>query len=142
MDHLDAAKIKFTIQQETDLDAQTLKETIVKQLIESGYKIVRTVDLTIRFDDTGDNDWNPREKGFKMMEEGKFDILPSENGTIVRLTYYIDAFFEALLFPFILLGGIFASQFLFFMGSVFLIQFLLKISMIKDVANRIVLDIL
>jgi hypothetical protein len=143
LDHLNAAKIKFTLQQETDLDALILKENIIKALTESGYKVISSIDSTITFDNTGNNSWNLRgEKGFKMMEEGKFDILTSEKGTTVRLTYYFDAFFGVLLLPFILLGGIFRVSPAFFIGSVLLIQALIKIYMIKGVAKRMLWDII
>jgi superfamily II DNA/RNA helicase len=43
LDHLNAAKIKFTLQQETDLDALILKENIIKALTESGYKVISSI---------------------------------------------------------------------------------------------------
>lgn len=76
------------------------------------------------------------------MEEGRFDILTSEKGITVRLTYYFDAFFGVLLLPFILLGGIFSVPPAFFIGSVLLIQLLIKFYMIKGVANRMLLAII
>lgn len=143
LDHLDAAKIKFTIRQGTNLDPQNLKETIVEVLTNSGYKVIRVTDSMIKFDDTGDNRWSLRgEKGFKMMQEGQFEILTSEKGATIQLTYYFDVFFEIILLSICLLGAIFGAPPALFIGSALLIQFLLKISMIKGVANSMLLDIL
>ena len=144
MDHLDAAKIKFTIRQETNLDPQNLKETIVAVLTKSGYKIMRVTDSMIKFDDTGNNRWSLKgEKGFKMIEEGQFEILTSEKRVTIQLTYYFDVFFEIIMLSICLLGTILGAPPVLFIGcSALLIQFLLKISMIKGVANRMLLNIL
>lgn len=143
MDHLDAAKIKFTIRQETNLDPQNLKETIVELLTNSGYKVIRVTDSMIKFDDTGNNSFSFRgEKGFKMIEEGQFEILTSEKGAKIQLTYYFDIFFEIILLSICLLGAIFGALPALIIGSALLIQFLLKINIIKGVANGMLLNIL
>ncbi len=143
MDHLDAAKIKFTIRQETNLDPQNLKETIVELLTNSGYKVIRVTDSMIKFDDTGNNSFSFRgEKGFKMIEEGQFKILTSEKGATIQLTYYFDVFFEIILLSICLLGAIFGALTALIIGSALLIQFLLKINIIKGVANGMLLNIL
>ncbi|QEM12190.1 hypothetical protein [Mucilaginibacter rubeus] len=143
MDHLDSVKIKFTISQETNLDPQNLKETIVEVLTNSGYKVIRVTDSMIMFDDTGDNRWSLRgEKGFKMMQEGQFEILTSEKGATIQLTYYFDVFFEIILLSICLLGAIFGALPALIVGFTLLIQFLLKINIIKGVVNEMLLDIL
>jgi len=143
LDHLDAAKIKFTIRQETNLGPQNLKETIVELLTNSGYKVIRVTDSMIKFDDTGNNSFSFRgEKGFKMIEEGQFEILTSEKGAKIQLTYYFDVFFEIILLSICSLGAIFGALPALIIGSVLLIQFLLKINIIKGVANGMLLNIL
>lgn len=143
MDHLDAAKIKFTIRQETNLGRQNLKETIVELLTNSGYKVIRVTDSMIKFDDTGNNSFSFRgEKGFKMIEEGQFEILTSEKGATIQLTYYFDVFFEIILLSICFLGAIFGALPALIIGSALLIQFLLKINIIKGVANGMLLNIL
>ena len=146
MDHLDYAKWRFSLEAEAPFSPARVIDDIVSQLITSGYRIIRQTATSVEFDNDGNHSYDHRSLHLKMLDGGIFEVSPLDNKSIIKLTYYIDMFFEALFVLLVLIVSLMityldsAGGFIVFLVVGMLVKTVFQIFWSKKIAWNLLLN--
>ena len=130
-------KIKFQISEISLLEPQAVNDKILLLLKKQNYIIENRTNSAIAFKD---DNWEMRSKGtgFRKVDKGLFEIIPSNEGTLIKYTYYISFLPELVITTVIVIISIFPSYLILFIDLIFLIQLLIRIYTLKDASTEMI----
>jgi len=130
-------KVKFQISEISLLEPQIVNEKILLLLKQQNYLIGNRTNSVITFKD---DNWKIRSKGSGLgkVDKGFFEVASTNEGTLIRYTYYISFLPELVITTVIIIISIFQSYLILLIALIFLIQLLIRIYTLKDASTGII----
>lgn len=127
------------IRRSTNVDSKTLITNIIAELGNPGYRIVTQTQSCVQFEYST---WGigSRTEVFSTVDGGTFDF--SSEGKTIVFTFYISPIFEILATSIAAIFGIFQDYYIFIFAIFIALMFVIRIIAVKDVANRMMENIL
>jgi hypothetical protein len=138
--------LNFEIQNSTHLEPGIVIDKILLKLKNKNYGVLGFTDKSVVFNSHSSGlVW--RSERFSRLESGKFEIISYEDYYIVRFEYRPLALSEIIFVPIIavvfsVFGIINGTYFGILIGSVFVLQMILKFFNLKRIAKEMLNDIL
>lgn len=131
---------KFQIRRATNLSSKEMLGTTHSLLFENGYRIIRRTDNTISFDNGSTGlTWVSKHEAYLRLDKGTFQYITYINQPTIKFTYFIS-FITELVFLILITFFAIVANYLIFLGFIpFAIQFAVKINIIKNRTNTMLL---
>lgn len=130
-------KIKYQVSAVSLIEQQVLLDKILSSLRKQDYLIENKTNDSVFFKD---DKWQIRSKGtgFRKVDKGVFEIIPINEGSLIRYTYYISFLPELIITSIIVIVSIFQSYLILFIALPFLIQFVVRNYTLRGVSTELV----
>jgi hypothetical protein len=136
-------KIKRSILKDTKLNTTALRKRALIQLENIDYQIINQTDKIINF--SSDNEKGllvSRMESFSKIDDGQIEIEVVGKNKTIKLNYYMSVIGEALIIVLSLLGGFILDKFILIFSALILIQFMIRLIVLKTVAENLLVTIL
>jgi len=135
--YMEGPKLKYHISRTTGIDSSIVKESVIRTLENTKYKIKLVKGDRIVFDGVPG-------RSHKRLGEGQVEIIPKDDGSIIKLEFYTHLLVPLVFFGIALFAGIAGRAYAapVVLGLVFFVIGFVEKLVWKAVANSLLDDIL
>jgi len=141
--------LKFTVFQLSPISHEDLLNKIILRLTELDYNIISSSFEKIVFNSFREKVRKVRSvrvvsvtKYSKKIDIGLFDLYNSENGTTIKLSYFVTIISEIIMFLALCILALLTDYFVLFLSIVLLIRILIKVNKLKHVSKHLITTII
>ncbi len=129
-------KFKYQIFEKTDIDPEILKEYICLRLEANKYRIVNKTDDEIVFDRYRSL-FNSRTASVSKIDEGKFEVIKSEDFVNLKLSYSKSYLQEIIALPILILCGLIIDNLILIFPLIMIIIYIGELASLKYISRNL-----
>ncbi|MDB5122345.1 MAG: hypothetical protein JWP94_474 [Mucilaginibacter sp.] len=139
---LKAVYLKFTTSQISSIGHDDLVERVKQQLNDENYNIISSTDEKIVFNGFGNKSKLISVTQYsKKIEMGVLYLNNTEDGVVVKLTYFINILSEMITMTILFIISLFTSFLVLLIGIILCIRIFIKINDLKHVSRKFIIDL-
>ncbi|TKC60136.1 hypothetical protein FBD94_14565 [Pedobacter hiemivivus] len=130
-------KLKYQIDRETNKQPEALLDKAVSVLTNQDYVILERTESTLSFKD---DNWQIRSKNkiLSKVDQGKFEIAASKDGSRITLIYYVSFLPEFIITLILIIIGITQSYYVVIIAVPLLVQLFIRIDTLEASSNEMI----